>query len=300
MPQVITLSRVTPIARFDATAWTQARIEEAADPDGPWTTVETIALSPAEPDPANPLARNLTTEDATDLPNLWYRVVFVDLSGDESTPTTPLLNGEPDNLYVSRNEFKTYAKTQGETYADERVDVAVESVSRAIDEYKHDRYYLTSETRYYSADRFATELGIDSLAALTSVTVDRDGDGSYSETWVTDTDFYLDPPNAALTGKPYKRLVLRAQAGRTFPAYQRNVKLVGAFGWTATPAQVKQAAMFMVQQFLKQFEGASMGIVVAQANDMVATARLGRIHPTAAFLLDGLDPQPQLQSLQLG
>jgi hypothetical protein len=299
MTQVITLERVTPVARYDALWWTHARIEEAADPDGAWTEVETILLSPVEPDPTNPLARNLTSEDASD-GELWYRVVFVDANGDESAPTAPVFNGEPDNLYVSRNEFKAYAKTQGETYADERVDVACESVSRAIDAYKQDRYYLTAETRLYSADRFATELAIDSLTTLTSVTVDRDGDGTYSETWVNGTDFYLDPPNAALNGRPYKRLVLRAQAGRSFPRYARNVKVIGSFGWATTPSQVKQAAMFMIQQFLKQFEGASMGIVIAQAGDMVAAARLGRIHPTAAFLLDGLDPQPELRSLQLG
>ena len=94
MAQVITFENVVPIARYDSTPWTEARIEESAtsDPDSAYAEVETITLSPVDSDPSDPIARNLTTELASSTADLWYRIVFVDGSGDESIPTDSIQN----------------------------------------------------------------------------------------------------------------------------------------------------------------------------------------------------------------
>lgn len=93
MAQVITFEDFTPPPRFDGHAWTNVKIEETDDPDtGVWATIDTLTLSPADSDPASPATRSFTTELATDLPDLWYRITFIDGTGDESQPSVPIQN----------------------------------------------------------------------------------------------------------------------------------------------------------------------------------------------------------------
>lgn len=70
--------------------WVTARIEEAPTSDGPWTTLETIALDPVDSDPERPRSREFTTDQAT-LPEGWYRIVWIDADGAVQ-PTAPRLN----------------------------------------------------------------------------------------------------------------------------------------------------------------------------------------------------------------
>lgn len=319
MGQVISFDDYLPAARFDAVPWTQAQIEEAATAAGTWTVIDTIALSPADPDPASPALRSFTT-DAGTAPNLWYRVTFLDANADSSQPTDPVHNVESEgNLYVTRDELKTILGLQATEFADVAIDIAIDSASRVIDGYKGTRFYPTAETRYYTAsgsvERFRqtpslsyfppgaadASLLIDDLVTLETLTVDTDGDGIYETTWVEGTDFVLDPANASLDGRPTRYLVLLSQARRAFPNFNRAIKVEGTFGWATTPALVKQAAVLLANRFLTRTRSAPLGILVATAQDTVATARLGRIDPDAAFLLDHIpNSQPALVSLQLG
>jgi hypothetical protein len=91
---VRSFTEFAPIARYDGHPWYTARIQEAEAAVGPWTTIDTIDLAAngngLDPDPAHPAVRSLTTENATDAPGLWYRIVFVDGTGDEEQPTDPV------------------------------------------------------------------------------------------------------------------------------------------------------------------------------------------------------------------
>lgn len=99
MSQVITFEQFTPVARYDSIPWTNVRIEESDTETlselTVWTELETQALSPVDADPSDPAARNFTTELADDAMDLWYRIIFVDGDGDESTPTDPIQNTDP-------------------------------------------------------------------------------------------------------------------------------------------------------------------------------------------------------------
>ena len=88
---VVTFRDVVPPARGDNLAWTKVNFQEAADSGGPWTTIETITLSPVDADPANPKARIITTENAT-LASGWYRLIFADASDDLASPTPAVQN----------------------------------------------------------------------------------------------------------------------------------------------------------------------------------------------------------------
>lgn len=91
MTVVVSLEDYRPSPRYDGNAWTQARIEEGTASVGPWTTLETKNLSPVDSDPSNPAYRSFTTELGTDV-DLWYRIVFLDATGDVGLPTTPVQN----------------------------------------------------------------------------------------------------------------------------------------------------------------------------------------------------------------
>lgn len=82
----LTLTDYTPVVRYDGTAWTSAQMFEAADPDGPWTLIETFVLEPVDADPENPETRDFTTTNAT-LETGWYQIVWVDdFLNESSTP----------------------------------------------------------------------------------------------------------------------------------------------------------------------------------------------------------------------
>lgn len=210
--------------------------------------------------------------------------------------------------YISVDELKTALAMTGETYADDAMDVAVNAANEACDNYKRTTFAPTEDqARIYTAQPGATKLEIDDLNTLTSVTVDEDGDGVFETTWVEGTDFDLLPVNAPFEGIPYQAIGLRARGSgaSAFPRYPNTVKVTGSYGWLQTPQSVVQAATLIANFLLSSTQGAPMGVLVESAGDAVAMARIGRIHPAAAALLDLIPgratPGKQgFKSLQLG
>lgn len=97
MTQIVSFEDYTPPARFDAIPWTDVLIEESdtsvLSATTIWTAIDTIALTP-DADPSLPASRSFTTSLATDLPDLWYRVTFLDGSSNVSLPSIPAQNSE--------------------------------------------------------------------------------------------------------------------------------------------------------------------------------------------------------------
>jgi len=91
MAEVVTFVDYRPPARYDSLAWTQAQIQESVAVDGVYAVLETKTLSPLDADPSAPMLRSFTTELGTGL-GYWYRIVFLDATGDTSQPTTPVQN----------------------------------------------------------------------------------------------------------------------------------------------------------------------------------------------------------------
>jgi hypothetical protein len=193
------------------------------------------------------------------------------------------------NLYITAADLKDILSLKAGTYADTAIGIACQAASRSIDGYKGARYYPTTEIRKYTnRQTFADSIAVDDIVSLTSVQIDTDGDLAYDETWAVGTDFVLEPANNALEGKPYTTVQLIPKANRRFPTTPQAVRVAGSFGWAAAPEQVTAAAVLLAHRFLNRFRSAPLGILVVNANDMVATARVGRIDPDAAFLLDQL------------
>lgn len=107
---VISLNDVTPPERSDTHPWTIARIEESALSTGPWTALPDIALNPLDPDPTNPITRDLTSVAAT-LDAGWYRVRFVDANGGVSGPSEAILNS-PNSIRPSVREVASLIRAR--------------------------------------------------------------------------------------------------------------------------------------------------------------------------------------------
>jgi hypothetical protein len=108
MPQVITFENYRPTPRYDSIPWTEVRVYEAATAtadDVDWTLIDTITLSPVDADPSDPAARDITTELASDTEELWYRLVFVDATGDTLVPTVAVRNVVGPAAYATVDEL---------------------------------------------------------------------------------------------------------------------------------------------------------------------------------------------------
>jgi hypothetical protein len=107
--QIVSFIGYTPAARFDSIPWSETHVEEGATATGPWTLIDTIALSPLDADPADPQTRNLTTDQASDTPNLWYRLTFFDGNGSSGQPSAPIQNTTP-TTFTTRAELARILK----------------------------------------------------------------------------------------------------------------------------------------------------------------------------------------------
>ncbi len=209
------------------------------------------------------------------------------------------------NEYFTSAELKASLAMTSETFADADIALAVESASRACDGYKQTRFYKADETRFYTALPADLDLAIDDLVNLgtaaaptNTIFLDRDGNGTYEETWTTGTEFVLRPVNYVLKGIPANRIEILSQSGRRFPIYTDAVKVAGSFGWAAVHPNVKQATKLLAIRLLRR-KDVPFGILVA-GQDMVAAARLGRVDPDVAFLLDKLPgAEPAFKSVAL-
>lgn len=204
--------------------------------------------------------------------------------------------------YIELEEFKASANLSAVTFADVDITRAIGSASAAVEAYKDTRFYPTpNETRYYTADASASCLRVHDLTDVGTLTVDTDGNGSYDTAWTEGTDYVLSPANAVTDGYPYNEIELLTAAGRTFPRHQRAVKIVGTFGWATTPIQVEQAVIILANRYLKRTRETPYGIVQVGV-EAVAAARLGRIDPDVATLLELIRgaTTPGLRSVPLG
>ena len=92
-------------------------------------------------------------------------------------------------------------------------------------------------------------------------------DGTWNDTWVLNTDFQMEPLDASLQSRPYRRLV--AIGGKTFPIPSLPetpaVRLTAVWGWPSIPHDVREACVIMA---LRIFQRANAALGVAGYGDM--------------------------------
>lgn len=193
------------------------------------------------------------------------------------------------NIYITADALKATLEMTGTTFADADVTLAIGAASRAVDTVTGRRFWLDADVnqiRYYTP-RSCRLLQIDDLHTMTSIKIDRSGNGNFSETWTLGTDYVLEPFNAPVEqpARPYETIRVRARSGRWFPdCIEQSVKVTGQFGWTAVPDDVTAATGIIAAKLVRRGREAPFGIVTVGI-DSGAAMHIARMDPDVYTLL---------------
>jgi hypothetical protein len=218
----------------------------------------------------------------------------------EVTSSIPVLATGP--LYVSATELKATLTMQTETFANDDIAVAVEAASRVVDALCGRRFYAdatANSVRHYRPVNSSGIVPIDDLVTLTQIASDPNGDGTYDDVWVVNTDYVLAPANAEDEGIPYTQVRINPRGrfgvpenaswfAQAFPGgwHQAGIQVTGKFGWPAVPARVKQITSILAHRFLRRSREAPFGILPAGIEQ--EAMRISRTDPDLMLLLTGL------------
>jgi hypothetical protein len=194
--------------------------------------------------------------------------------------------------YITSAQLKA-TLTINDTYADADIATAVVAASNALDLLCKRKGTATrggfeqdadaNQVRYYTPED-GYKLNIDDLVTFTSLQTDPGGDNTWPDTWVQNTDFDLEPLNAAADGWPYTRLHVRSSGSFVFPVgYSRSVKVTGKFGWPAVPEAVTQATTILASRLLKRAREVPFGVVAVNLDG--AAVRIAKADPDVMLLL---------------
>jgi hypothetical protein len=141
----------------------------------------------------------------------------------------------------------------------------------------------TVQQRSYHPDA-CDKVRVGDISTTTGLIVATDPslNGSWSTTWILDTDFELGPDNAAADGGAYAWWDLAAISSKRFMiARRRSLRVTAKFGRSAIPDEVEQAAVLRAVAIFKRKES-PQGI--AGFGDFGAI-RIGRQDPDVVALL---------------
>ena len=187
------------------------------------------------------------------------------------------------NCYLELEELRQALQQRG-TYADPTFQRALRAASRAIENTCERRFWRDSDAnqvRYYTAASTGLVL-VDDVETVTSVQVDRDGDGTFEETLTANTQFVAEPLNATADGRPFTRLEAHPAGGVAFPTLPRSVKVTGRFGWPEVPAEIIQATSILAHILSRRERDAPFGIQTGGIDG--AAVRIARTDPQVGML----------------
>lgn len=191
------------------------------------------------------------------------------------------------NEYVQLDDLKATLDLATETFADADITRAIAAASRAIEDICARRFWLDADAeqvRYYTA-RSRKLLEVDDLVVLTSLLTDSNGDGVFEQTWAVNSDFVLEPLNAAADIEPYTAIRRHPNGSFRFPgSLPRGVKVTGQFGWPAVPDGIVEATGILATRLLRRSREAPFGVIGFALEQGAAVASLARNDPDVMML----------------
>jgi hypothetical protein len=194
----------------------------------------------------------------TTLPGIWlYKWVGTGTASDvqEGTWTAFTLD---NSLYCTVEELKSRLGIT-DTQDDFELTIAVQAASRAIDKMCRRYFWRGTDTRTYVPQSIYAQQ-LDDLVSVTTLKMDRDGDGTFEETWTLGTDFALTVSpgryNTAAKGEQWPYTGFTILGPKWIPytwlwSHLDRIQVVGVFGWPAVPANIKSAALIAAAQLFK-------------------------------------------------
>ena len=160
------------------------------------------------------------------------------------------------NEYATTAELKAQlGGTITDTVDDVTLGIANEAAARAVDAWCGRRFYkdATATARLYRPPDDRTVLDVQDFWDSTTLIVETDenNDATFETTWAA-ADYQLEPLNAAALGRPYRQIV--ASYTRIWPVcgVRATVRITAKWGWTAVPADVKQASLIEAARIWKR------------------------------------------------
>ena len=161
----------------------------------------------------------------------------------------------------------------------------VESASRSIDRIANRRFYLdaTASARLYRAysNIFVYVDDIGTTSSLV-VTVDENGNGTYSKTLTLNTDYILDPLTSPSLNRPYTQLTMvsNTETWPIFPGLTSNglrpgVQVTARWGWPSVPDDLNMACLILTADLYKR-KDAPGGILGLGDLGVVRMSPIGR------------------------
>jgi hypothetical protein len=188
------------------------------------------------------------------------------------------------NGYCSLADLKAALRVQ-DSIDDSLLELAIESASREIDGYCERVFYSTTGTRVYAPTNIYT-VTTDDIISVTTLKSSSDG-VTYDITWAT-SDYQLEPLNGVAGGlvTPFTRI--RATGNYLMPSFsvgtfyelEALIQVVGVFGWSAVPAEIRLATVILAMRLFKRLD-APLGMI---SNDL-GSMRVGRFDPDVEALV---------------
>jgi hypothetical protein len=158
--------------------------------------------------------------------------------------------------------YCTLAQVKGALRITDQIDdgllnTAISAASRFVDGYC-DRSFQAGAagTALYVPTGRMDDLAVDDLTAITSISIDEDLDETFSTT-LRPIDFLPLPVNARSGGIPFPFSRVRPQEDGYWPmSFDRRatVRVVGAFGWPATPDAVREATILQASRLFTRLD----------------------------------------------
>ena len=175
------------------------------------------------------------------------------------------------NGYCTLAELRA-AMREPTSATDVLLEKAIEGASRRIDGYCSQVFYqYTGAVTFYPIK--SQNLTVPALSAVpTSVKTAPDAAGVYQTTWVHNTDYILEPFDAAIELRPYRGLI--AIGSKSFSivdaASRPSVQITAVWGWGAIPTDIREACLILAHRQFKRHDSA---LGVLGSSEMMITVR---------------------------
>ena len=159
------------------------------------------------------------------------------------------------NGYATLADLKAYLKID-DSMEDSLLENIVEAASRSIDRIANRRFYLdgsASVRLYRPADLL--RVFTDDFGSTSGLVVKTDPNdvGTYQTTLTVNTDFIIEPVNAASKSRPWNYITIVSGDSFSLPtSYRPQVEVTARWGWPSVPDDINQATMILSADLYKR------------------------------------------------
>lgn len=176
---------------------------------------------------------------------------------------------------------------------DEQIEYAVEVASRALENLcgRGRKFWQDSTVvarKFYPSE--ACRVYVNDISTLTGlvVKVDQGDDGTFETTLTIDTDFIVEPVNAAAEYpvQPWTSIRLLSGSLSSFPVLSSgrpSVEVTAKFGWSAVPEAVERACVLHTRTVYKAIQTQNSGLQLSVDGTVL---RVPAVEPIVRMMME--------------